>query len=329
MAKAPKAQTRGRSSGLGFFFVLLLLVLGAAGALGTIYVLGDMKLPFLGRVEAKDKEKVEDHTGLVRVPLSTRAIAAYTMVEYGSLFDARTQSFSYSWMSPERVKDLGVITDISQLLGRVMARDKQPTYSFTESDFLPKGTHAGPAAGIEPGRRGRYVSTKQVQGLAGLKRGDRFDLMASRPDNSRSDSERGVYVDPSVAETKADAKRWDAPSKIIVQNGKIIVPLQEGKATGPNVDEVFISVKEDEIEPLSGAIDLGAKITCLARSGQPGGEDGVLPEPDAPPPTSGIKVFNGSKSESAYPKSGSTDAQGKPDGGSASTPSDAGKTPKK
>lgn len=327
MARAAKAQSRGRSSGLGFFFVLLLLVLGAAGALGTIYVLGDMKLPFLGRVEAKDKEKVEDHTGLVRVPLSTRAIPAYTVVEYGALFDPRTQSFSYSWMSPERVKDLGVITDISQLLGRVMARDKQPTYSFTESDFLPKGTRPGPAAGVEPGMRGRSVSTRQVQGLAGLKRGDRFDLMASRPDNTRADAEKGVYIDPSVAEKNASEKRWDAPSKIIVQNGKIIVPLQEGKANGPGADEVFISVKEEEIEALSGAIDLGAKITALARSGQPGGENGVLPEPDAPAPSNGIKVFNGSKSESAFPKSSGTEEKPKSESGSSA--SAAGKTPKK
>src|SRR5438105_3005946 len=139
-----KAKTRARSSSLGFFLVLLLLVLGAAAAVGTIYLANDFKLPFFSRVQAKD----DNTAGKIKVPSSAHMIAAYTEVKLGDLFDPQTKTLNGAWVDEKTAKEKGFITDVAQIVNRVMAHDKQPNYTFTEADFLPKGTRASPTAGV-------------------------------------------------------------------------------------------------------------------------------------------------------------------------------------
>ena len=50
-------------------------------------------------------------------------------------------------------RQMGVISDFSQITGRVVDHEKPPRYPFTELDFLPKGTRPGLVAVIPPGKR--------------------------------------------------------------------------------------------------------------------------------------------------------------------------------
>ena len=72
------------------------------------------------------------------------------------------------------------VEGLKRLLGRVLRRDKPVNFAFTEKDLLPRGTRAGPSAGIPPGKRGIWVDTAEVQGLAGARAQDLVDLVAAR-----------------------------------------------------------------------------------------------------------------------------------------------------
>jgi hypothetical protein len=190
---------------------------------------------------------------------------------------------------------------VGSIVGRVMARDKTPGYAFTEADFLPKGTRASPTAGIEAGMRGMYVAADQIEGLKVLKRGDRFDLLAVKPGSGKDRSggrHDSTFVTPQVQAAQAE-QVWEAPSRVLVQNGKVIVPLQHtdaAQARSKDTEQIFISIAESEVEQLTEALATGARITCLSRSALPGADATSLPEPAPPEPTQFIQVISGSKS---------------------------------
>ncbi|MFN0243221.1 MAG: hypothetical protein ACKVWV_10055 [Planctomycetota bacterium] len=311
-------KTRGRKPGRGALMMVGMLLVGAAAAVGTILVLGDVKLPFLNRsVQAQASKKTEDRTGKVAVPILVRTVAAYTSVPKTSLIDPKTQQFVVKWLDAEAVKEKGFVTDVNEILGRVMSRDKEPGYAFKESDFLPKGTRPGPAAGIEPGMRGMSVSVDKIAGLRGLKRGDRFDLMAAKSATKAGGSHGDKSnMSPAAAAARADQQLWGASNKVLVQNGKIVVPFpipgQEG-ARGKNA-EVYIQVADSEVDPLTEALAVGAELTCALRSGLPGAGATPLPLADAPaeesaPPVQSIEVINAGKSSLHIVEGSKADAE--------------------
>lgn len=293
-----------------------MLVIGAAAAVGTILLLGDVKLPFLDRsVQAQASKKTEDRTGKIAVPILVRTVAAYTMVPRTSLIDPKTQQYVVRWIDAEAVKEKGFVTDVNEILGRVMARDKEPTYAFKESDFLPKGTRPGPAAGIEPGMRGMSISLDKVSGLRGLKRGDRFDLVAvkSATKNGSVDSSQ---TNPAGVDARNNQKLWGASNKVLVQNGKIVVPfpVPGEEATRAKNAEVYIQVAEGEADPLTEALAVDAQLICFVRSNIPGGDATPLPLVDAPaeqsePPVQSIEVINAGKSSVHIVEGSKADAE--------------------
>ena len=60
-------KKRGRTSGMSVLLMLLLIIVGAAGAVGTLLIVTQGKL-FGTSKEAQAKQKDEDHTGKVAVP---------------------------------------------------------------------------------------------------------------------------------------------------------------------------------------------------------------------------------------------------------------------
>lgn len=300
-----KPKTRRRSSGSSVLLMLALLFVGAIAAIGTILLVGDLKLPFLNRSVAAQEKKNDDHTGKVAVALCARPVNAYTMVQLESLVDPRTKQARVQWIDADKAKARGFITNAGELIGRVMGRDKMAGYAFTESDFLPKGTPASPLAGIDPGMRGLYVKVEQIQGLDLLRRGDRFDLMAVKPAASSKDrSANAAYANPQVEATQADEKLWNTAKRVLVQNGKVIVPasaseLPRGKP------EVFIAVGQDEVEGLTSALATGTQVICVSRSSLAGVANEPLAEPEMPLPPDSIQVISGAKSSvTIVPKSG-------------------------
>lgn len=292
-------KSRGRKSSFSVLLMLGLLLVGGVAAIGTILLIGDVKLPFFNKTVAAKEKKAEDHTGKIPVPLLAKTIPAYTQVALESLWEVKTQKLKIAYLDPERAKENGFITRVDDIVGRVMARDKEPGYAFKESDFLPKGTRPGPTAGLEPNTRGMWVGVDKITGLRGLKRNDRFDLMAVKYAGGKG---RGGAQDsglnPALVAAQVEQGLWDASNRILVQNAKVVVPFPSpgGTQGGKGKEEVFIQVSEEEADPFTDALAVNAQIICFSRSSRPGADGTALPVPEPAAPVESIEVISGGKS---------------------------------
>ncbi|MBK7876189.1 MAG: hypothetical protein IPJ77_10610 [Planctomycetes bacterium] len=295
MAQEPKK--RGRTSGMSVLLMLLLILVGAAGAVGTLLIVGEGT--FFGGskqgVQAKQRDD-EDHTGQVAVPICPRPIEAFVAIETGHLVDAKTKEFAVRWVDQEKAKGNGFITDITAIRGRVLSKDKAPGYAFTESDFAPKGTSAGPGAALEKGTRGVWINVEDASGFETLPRFARFDLVATIKLKSQGASATDPrFSSPDVKESEAEKKAWSASQRHLITNGKIIVPLAPANSNRKD-KRVFVQVAADEAEALSNALAQGAELIVYARSSQPGAGVEDLPEPERPAEMDTIEVIQGGKS---------------------------------
>jgi hypothetical protein len=292
-------KTRGRKSSKNALLVVGLLLVGGVAAIGTIMMVGDMKLPFFNKtVEARDK-KAEDHAGKIPVPLSAKTITAYTQVTMESVWDTKGQKPKVAFLDPKQSEEMGFLTKVDDIVGRVMARDKEPNYAFKETDFLPKGTRPGPTAGLEPNTRGMWINVDKISGLRGLKRNDRFDLMAVKYAGAKSRNvSREAGINPALVAEQNEQGMWDASNRVLVQNAKIVVPfpLPGAAPAARGKEEVFIQVSDLEADPLTDALAVDAQIICFSRSSRPGADESPLPTPEPPAPVESIEVISGGKS---------------------------------
>jgi Flp pilus assembly protein CpaB len=288
---ATPKNARTRKSRIHPVLLVLLVLIGGVALLGTLALLG-VELPFARRVAAAGV----DHTGQVAVPIAARAIPAYTQVRRDHLINAETMEFAVVWLDKERAEKSGLITDASRILNRVLAHDKEAAYAFSEDDFAPEGTRAGPTAGIEPGMRGMRVPAGRIQGMHGLKRGDRFDLIAYKKLEDDTPRDRSTIIRADVQASRSLRNAWDATTRPLVQNGKVVEPVvtrTEPGAQRKQVEEVLIAVDEREVAGLAEALAVGADIQCLPRSGLPGCGLEDLPEAPEPRRPKTIEVIAG------------------------------------
>ena len=122
-------------------------------------------------------------------------------------------------LDKEYVEERGILV-AEELLNRVLATDKEAGYVFFEENLLPPGTREGPTAGIEPGMRGLRVAADKIRGLHGLRRGDRFDLVANRAVDSNKTRDAIGQVAPLVRAMQAENDAWETSTRVIVQNGR-------------------------------------------------------------------------------------------------------------
>jgi hypothetical protein len=132
--------------------------------------------------------------------------------------------------------------------------------------------------------------------------------MAVKPAKSAKAS-NSTFVTPQVAAAQDEQKHWNAPRRVLVQNGKVIEPASDETLPGRrSPSEVFIAVADEEVELLTEALATGAKIICLSRSALPGASDSPLPEPEVAEPPQVIQVISGSTSSVAVvPAAGDDD----------------------
>jgi Flp pilus assembly protein CpaB len=180
-----------------------------------------------------------------------------------------------------------MLDKLADVIGRVLAHDKNPGYVFTEADFLPKGTREGVVAGIPAGKRAVRISADKVEGLYGLHSGDRFDLLATMPvDAARGGAQAfdvaGVYGQQLAMEARLSNWQKQATVRVLVQSGVIVeamatrgVPmfqssLTEGGVTRVRpVQEAVIAINPEEVARLTEAMAVNATITAVPRSGRP------------------------------------------------------------
>lgn len=322
------ARTRSRTAAAGPWLTIGLLLLGAIGTVAGLHFVGGVDLPMLGLVHKNAAAK--SSVGTVQVVVLSQPLRAYQQIEFTDLLDAQTQSFRRVSLSQERASELDALTEPNQIIGRVLARDKAAGKFFTEADFLPPGSRPSPTAGIQEGQRGLQVDIAKIEGLALLKRNDRFDVLAVRRPAAAAEAGNDTAVDPSVLAAEKDQKTWDAASKIVVTDGRIVEPVPPPvKAGQPPRGSAFIAVAEAEVEQLVRMLGLAdTKLICVSRSGRADVTANALPDQVAAPAPDVVEEFHGSKVKRSVVPSG--DAPAKDVGVSTKTaPSDdAKKDPK-
>lgn len=170
------------------------------------------------------------------------------------------------------------ITNVSKIVGRVLAKDKGAEYAFTEADFLPEGTQPGIVAGIPPNKRAFTVDTDKIAGLFGLQRGDSFDITAMFKAGGAGST---LLALPSSNAPATSGKDFIVP-QLVVENGQIIIPLRtklvpitdrsltQGTRTKEKpVRETIIAVTPEEVQLLSQALSSGVDLFVSPRSGAP------------------------------------------------------------
>ncbi len=223
--------------------------------------------------------------GLIAIPMSAKAIPAYTKLTREHAWNVQRGQIAVVWLPSEQVT-ASMKTDLKDILGRVLARDKALGYVFTDADFLPKGSRPGLVGGIPPGKRAVRVVAGKVNGLYGLNPGDRFDLLATLPIDLKG-SENPLSVGGAYGQQlalQADLTNWEkqATVRVLVQNGVLVQPLMtreiplsmntltQGLVVKKKpVQEIVIAVDPGEVASLTEAMVLKAQITTVPRSGHP------------------------------------------------------------
>lgn len=250
------------------------VVLGVGVTVSALVALGVVDLSALRR-----KATGNPYAGMVAVPISGTPIPIYSVVTRDHLAAPGTLVTRVLHFPPQDVPP-DFITDHNKIIGRVMAREKQSGYAFTERDFLPKGTRPGMVAGIPPGKRAMTLDANQVRGLKDLRIGDRFDLLASETVDLQ-------HVQPNIrrgANGSSGAGGKDASVRVLVSDGMVVTraaeetPDQGGgrpnpvTGTGgkkPASRDMTIALDTEEIAPLTEALHTSASLFCVAHSGHP------------------------------------------------------------
>jgi hypothetical protein len=231
---------------------------------------------------------VRSTRGLVAVPAPARAIPAYTKVTRDHFWDPTKNEMALLYLPPAAVtKDM--LVNLGDILGRVLDHDKPAGYVFTAGDFLPRGTREGIVAGIPAGKRAIRVPADKVEGLYGLRVGDRFDLVATLAiDGARGASPTqafnfgGIYGPQLALQARLSNWQKQATVRVMAQNGVVVEPMttrqvpvfntsltQGGITRMRPVQEIVIAIDPGEVAPLTEAMAVDAKISCIPRSGRP------------------------------------------------------------
>lgn len=194
----------------------------------------------------------------------------------------------------------GTLMNINDILGRVLAKDKNPNFAFREDSFLPKGTRPGMAAGIPAGMQALTIETSKLSGVHGLKQGDAVDLLAAIPKDLLADfdpsfrrHQRDQFVSKSrrKEESPASETRLLAASVVIVQpvrmrsKAESTSSLTQGKRVQAiPVEEIVLAIAEADVPQVQLALSRDLALTAVAQTGRPD---------DAPPqrPASMVEVL--------------------------------------
>ena len=287
---------RARTSFVSRLFVPVLIAgLIFAGLAVATVVNGGLSLPFGGGVlfafEGEEKSGVAPGqvrpAGTIAVFALPRPLPAFTKITREHLLTQ--DGFHNVPVVDELVEPNGLFrTDLEglqRLLGRVLRRNKPVNFALTESDFLPEGTRAGPAAGIPPGMRGVWIDISDVQGLADTRAGDYIDLIAARSEMAASPADSNVLgnlTDPIMRArlqrlSKSKANRPQTSSWVVARSALVINPKRSRQLTagkpqpaGPaTVEEVFLAMEPNEVALFSQALAQDVSILAAPRSGQP------------------------------------------------------------
>lgn len=224
--------------------------------------------------------------GMIAVPRSLGDLEAFEKVRREDIYDRAMGDDSYFWLSQASVESHPEwITSVDQIIGRVLSSDKKADFVFQEKDFLPEGSRTGIAGGVPAGKQGFFLTSADIPGLRFLRKGDRFDLLASDlPDTDSVEIEYGQLM--GGIKVRGGKPIPLNGVRVLVQNAEVIalatdsaitthgvLKLNEESTRGrssSNVKEERVAIAIDPLEaiPLTQALGEGVEIQMVTLSGQ-------------------------------------------------------------
>ncbi len=255
----------------------------AATTLGILVAGGLLTFSALSYAGVFEDES-ESREGMVRIPRSIVPINALSKVRREDIYDLSRGDDCYFWMSKERIAAHPEwITRASDIVGRVMARDKEPDLVFTQDDFLPEGSRTGLSAGIPRGKQGFFVDSETIPGLQLLRQGDTFDLLASLPDEAKEkqDAEFGLLAGGIKVHggkpvplngvrvlVKSGTMVAITRGHEMTTQGSMALPEPESRLRKSEGLQITIAIAPEEVPALTQSIAADMPIRCVAGSGQ-------------------------------------------------------------
>ncbi|MBM82788.1 MAG: hypothetical protein CMJ78_19680 [Planctomycetaceae bacterium] len=257
--------------------IRLLMAVGIVASGGLLTYGG---LDYFGLLNASQTAPRNSRAGMVKVPRSQRALTALAKVTREDVHNLQLGDESYFWMSAERVAAHPEwITNPADIVGRVMARNKSEQLVFTEKDFLPEGSRTGLSGGVPEGKQGFFLDASKIPGLDLLKMGDRFDLLASLPDEAQKQQQGEYGLLAGGIKVRGGKPIPLSGVRLLVQNAEMIAVTRGRQMTTQGVTElpetarsgstqITIAIDPGEVVPLTQALAADRAIHCVARSGQ-------------------------------------------------------------
>ena len=226
-----------------------------------------------------------DHKGLVRVYKSQRDLTALSKVTREDVVNRSRGDEAYFWMTPAKVKaNPDWILNHNQIIGRVLAKNKEGDLIFTEKDFLPEGSRTGISAGVPEGKQGFFVEAEKIPGLELLKMGDKFDLLASLPEEAQEKPEAEYGLLAGGIKVRGGKPIPLSGVRLLVQDAQMVaitrgrdmttqsvmnLPKQDPKTRRKDdAIQITIAIDPEEVVPLTQALAAERAIHCVARSGR-------------------------------------------------------------
>jgi|GEM_PF-6298892 len=119
----------------------------------------------------------------IAVPGLVRDVEAFEALTLEDFVDPSTGEIRYYYFDPGKVPE-GAVTDLRELIGRVLKTRLPESRWISEADLFPPATRPGISAGIPAGWTGIQLNSLQVRGLDVVEEGSRIDLVAARPINA-------------------------------------------------------------------------------------------------------------------------------------------------
>lgn len=185
------------------------------------------------------------------------------------------------------VKLGGAFVQPTDIIGRVVSREKTPGFAFSESSFFRSGTPSGLAGATPPGMRAMTLEATRLAGVHRISMGEQIDLVANIPVKklARFESSTGggliggeLLVGSSRSGRDEDK---ETTARLVARQAIVLMPVVERVSTESSasltqgrrllsvpVEEVVLAVAAEDVSAVTAALELEATVNVLVRSGR-------------------------------------------------------------